>query len=153
MRLTLELKPHVVENLDRIVRADMNKEPDDWTRSAVLVNLMLDRARQLHEGAQREGGDGDAAPGPGDHAADNANAQGNAIRTIARLRQSRDRYRDLAARAEAALLGAPVRDDFGGIERRLEGALQDKGFEMPAASDPRRSADRRRAGNRRGGGR
>ena len=31
MRLTVELKPHVAETLDRVVRADWNEEPDEWT--------------------------------------------------------------------------------------------------------------------------
>ena len=75
------------------------------------------------------------------------------VRLIERMRASRDRYRDLVVRIEAALLGAPVRDDYGDIERRLERALRLRGFEMPAASDPRRSRDRPRAGNRRRGGR
>ena len=75
------------------------------------------------------------------------------VRLIERIKDSRDYYRDLAARVEAALLGAPVRDDFGDIERRLERALRLRGFNMPAASDPQRSTDRPRAGNRRRGGR
>ena len=75
------------------------------------------------------------------------------VRLIERIKDSRDHYRDLAARVEAALLGAPVRDDFGDIERRLERALQKKGCEMPPASDPRRSSDRPRARRRRRGGR
>ena len=76
-----------------------------------------------------------------------------AARLIERLRGSRDRYRDLAVRIEAALLGTPVRDDYGDIEHRLERALRLRGFEMPAASGPRRSAEQQRAGNRRRGGR
>ena len=72
------------------------------------------------------------------------------VRLIDRLKASRDQYRDLAVRAEAALLGVPVRGDYGSIERRLERELRDKGFEMPAASDSGRPAHRRRAGSRRG---
>lgn len=79
--------------------------------------------------------------GPGDD---------GAVRLIERMRDSRDRYRDLVVRIEAALLGAPVRDDYGDIERRLERALRLRGFEMPAASDSERQ-DRRRARNRRTG--
>ena len=56
MRLTVELKPHVAEKLDSVVRADWNEEPEDWTRCAVLVNLLLERARQLAEGGHREAG-------------------------------------------------------------------------------------------------
>ena len=75
------------------------------------------------------------------------------IRLIERMRDSRDHYRDLVVRIEAALLGAPVRDDYGAIEDRLDRALRKKGCEMPPASDPRRSASRPRAGRRRRGGR
>jgi len=82
----------------------------------------------------------------------NGRVRDNALETLARLRRSRDRYRDLAVRVEAALLDAPVRDDHGDIERRLERALGARGFEMPAASDSG-PPDRRPAGSRRGGGR
>ncbi len=75
------------------------------------------------------------------------------IRLIERMRGSRDYYRDLAARIEAALHGAPVRDDYGDIEHRIERALRKRGFELPAASGPQQSIDRPRAGNRRRGGR
>ena len=75
------------------------------------------------------------------------------VRLIERMRDSRDYYRDLAVRIEAALLDAPVRDDYGDIEHRLERALQKRGVEMPPATDPRRSAARPRAGSRRRGGR
>ena len=75
------------------------------------------------------------------------------VRLIERMRDSRDHYRDLAVRIEAALLGAPVRNGYGDIEHRIERALWNKGFQMPPASDPRRSKDRPRAGNRRRGGR
>ncbi len=75
------------------------------------------------------------------------------VRLIERIKDSRDYYRDLAARIEAALLDAPVRDDYGDIEQRLERALRKRGFEMPSASDPQRSAGVPRAGRRRRGGR
>ena len=71
------------------------------------------------------------------------------VRLIQRMRDSRDYYRDLVVRVEAALLDAPVRDDYGDIEHRIERALRKRGFQMPAASEPRRP----RAGNRRRGGR
>lgn len=75
------------------------------------------------------------------------------VRLIERIKDSRDYYRDLVVRVEAALLGAPLRDDYGDIERRLERALRQRGFEMPAASGLRQPASRRRARSRRGGGR
>ena len=75
------------------------------------------------------------------------------VRLIERMKDSRDYYRHLAVRVEAALLGAPVRDDYGDMERRIERALGNRGFELPAASAPQRSTDRSRAGSRRRGGR
>ena len=75
------------------------------------------------------------------------------VRLIERIRDSRDYYRDLAVRIEATLLEAPVRDDYGDIEHRIERALRKKGCELPPASDPRRTADRPRARNPRRGGR
>ena len=136
-RLTLHVKPQLDAAIERITAG--NGDPrDNGDRCRAVERLVLDRARQLDER-----GDEPAAAGRG---------QDNALETLARLRKSRDRYRDLAVRAEAALLGLPVRDDYGGIERRLERALRDQGFEMPAASHSGRPSDGRRAGNRRGGG-
>lgn len=158
MRLTLQLKPHVAESLDRVVRAEWNEEPDDWLRSAVLVNPMLARARQLRDGdvgAQQTQGDDiesvrrerDALRGAleaeravrkrdrerqaGSHA-----GVRNARAAMARLSQSRAGYRNLALRVEAALLDAPPRADFRGIETRLRQALAASGFRMPAADPP-----------------
>ena len=59
-----------------------------------------------------------------------------ALKTIERVRESRDRYRDLVARAVAALLGTRRSDDLGSLERRLRLALRKAGFELP----PRREA-------------
>ena len=161
MRLTLELKPHVAESLDRVVRAEWNEEPDDWLRSAVLVNPMLARARQLRDGAD---GDGGAQQAQGDdiesirrerdalrgaleaeravrkrdrerQAGSHAGVR-NARAAMARLSQSRAGYRDLALRVEAALLDAPPRADFRGIEARLRQALAASGFRLPAGRDP-----------------
>ena len=71
----------------------------------------------------------------------------NARKMIDRVMRSRDRYRELAARAEAALLRTRISDDLGSLERRLRLALQKKGFTQP----PRRNqpARRRRSPNRR----
>lgn len=137
-RLTLHVKPQLDAAIDRIMAGNGDRR-DNGDRRCAVERLVLDRARQL-----AEQGDERAARGPG---------QDNALETLARLRKSRDRYRDLAVRAEAALLGVPKRDDYGGIERRLERALLDKGFKMPAASDSGTRLDRRRAGSHRRGGR
>ena len=137
-RLTLHVKPQLEAAIDRITAGNGDPRDNDDRRRAV-ERLVLDRARQL-----AEQGDEPAAGGRG---------QDNALETLARLRKSRDRYRDLAVRAEAALLGVPVRDDYGGIERRLERALRDRGFEMPAGSDSGGPADRLRAASRRMGDR
>lgn len=63
-----------------------------------------------------------------------------ALKTIERVRESRDRYRDLVARAVAALLGTRRSDDLGSLERRLRLALRKAGFELP----PRREVPARR---------
>ncbi len=52
-----------------------------------------------------------------------------------RLSKSRAAYRELALRVEAALLRAPLREDFGALEGRLDRALATAGFRMPAARD------------------
>ena len=137
-RLTLHVKPQLEAAIDRVTAA--NSDPrDNGDRRRAVERLVLDRARELDEQ-----GDLPTSRRPG---------QDNALETLARVRKSRDRYRNLAVRAEAALLGGPVRDDYGGLEHRLEGALRHHGFEMPPASDSRRPVDRRRGGSRLRGGR
>ncbi len=56
----------------------------------------------------------------------------NALR---RLGESRATYRDLALRAEAALLRTVPRRDLGDLEGRLARALRAAGFEMPKAPE------------------
>ena len=149
-RLTLHLTARHNAALDLILGGDDSH--DNNRRRRAVEQLILDRAR---EPGDRAGVRNAAVESPG--AADNSAAarfdEDTTARLIDRLKASRDRYRDLTARAEAALLGAPVRDDYGSIERRIERALRDKGFELPAAPHPRRPADRPPAGNRRRGGR
>ena len=149
-RLTLHLTARHNAALDRILGGD-NSHDNNQRRRAV-EQLILDGA---HEPEDRAGAQNTAVVGP-PGATDRSAARNDTestVRLIDRLKASRDRYRDLAVRAEAALLGVPVRDDYGSIERRLERALRDKGFEMPAATRPRRPVDRPPAGSRRRGGR
>ena len=131
-RLTLHLTARHNAALDRILGGDDPHDPNQRRRA--VEQLILDGARE-----------------PGDRlgATDESAARidnDSTVRLIDRLKASRDRYRDLAVRAEAALLGVPVRDDYGSIERRLERALRDEGFEMPAATHPRRPVDDRPPG-------
>ena len=159
-RITIELKPPVAEALDRVARAEWNEEPSHWTRCAVFINLVLKRARQLNDGANGSSGDGTSQAlrdEPGavlDEPdalrkalkAERATRRGdreryavqlrNAKFAVARLGESRAAYRDLALRVEAALLDAPPRADFRGIETRLRQALAASGFRMPAADPP-----------------
>ena len=173
MRLTLELKPHVAESLDRVARAEWNEEPTHWTRHAVLVNLLLDRARQLPEGGRGEAGAGQARQPRREepeavrrerdalrkalraeratrrrdrerHARIRASLR-NARGAVSRLEESRAGYRHLALRVEAALLSASLRDDPGGLEDRLRRALRHAGFELPDSRIPARSAANSRA--------
>ena len=67
----------------------------------------------------------------------------NALKTVERVRESRDRYRKLAARAEAALLRTAPSDDPGSLESRLGLALRKTGFELPPRAARQRSSKRR----------
>lgn len=149
--LTVHLTPRHIEAIDRIAGGNQGGKPGNRDRRRAVERLILECASESQKRARVQ--NAAPAPLPGGGPADSANAQRKVIRTIDRLRESRDRYRDLALRAEAALLGGPVRDDAGAIERRLERALQYRGFRMPAASGARRSAGRQRTGNRRRAGR
>ncbi len=149
-RLTLHLTARHNAALDRILGSD-ERDNDDQRRRAV-EQLILDSAREPEDRAGAQNAAVVEPPGFTDGSAARNDIE-STVRLIDRLKESRDRYRDLAVRAEAALLGVPVRDDYGSIERRLERALRAKGFRMPAASGPRRPGDRPPAGSRRRGGR
>ncbi len=149
-RLTLHLTARHNAALDRILGGDDSH--DNNQRRRAVEQLILDSAREPED---RTGAQNTAvveSPGSTDGSAARIDKE-STVRLIDRLKASRDRYRDLAVRAEAALLGVPARDDYGSIERRLERALRDKGFEMPAATRPHRPVDRPPAGSRRRGGR
>ena len=146
-RLTLHLTACHNAALDRILGGDDNNQ-----RRRAVEQLILDSAREPEDRAGTQNAAVVEPPGSTDGSAARIDNE-STVRLIDRLKASRDRYRDLAVRAEAALLGVPVRDDYGSIERRIERALRDKGFEMPAATHPRRPVDRPPAGSRRMGGR
>lgn len=150
-RLTLHLTADHNEALNRMLGADDCH--DNNQRRRAVEQLILDAARETGDGA--DAGNAAIVKPPGGTAESDPAWTDNdtTVRMIERLKASRDRYRDLAVRVEGALLNLPVRFDYGGIERRLERALRDQGFEMPAVADPLRPADRRHAGSRRGGGR
>ena len=148
-RLTLHLTARHNAALDRILGSGNSR--DNNRRRRAVEQLILDRAREPGDRTGAQNAAAVESPAAADKSA--ARIDENTIRLIDRLNASRDRYRHLAVRAEAALLGLPVRDDYGSIERRLEQALRDNGFEMPAAPNPRRPADRPPAGSRRRGGR
>ena len=149
-RLTLHLTARHNAALDRILGGDDSH--DNNQRRQAVEQLILDGAREPEDRAGAQNTAVVEPPGSTDGSAARNDTE-STVRLIDRLKASRDRYRDLAVRAEAALLGVPVRDDYGSIERRLERALRDKGFEMPAATHPRRPADRPPAGSRTRGGR
>ena len=160
MNLTLGLSPRVREALDWIVRGDSNHEPDDWNRRCVLVDLILDHARQLREGTHRQAGDEAAHPEHREQLdavrrerdalrqaleVERSNRRGvlhrlsaartklnNTLGVASRLRASRDRYQDLALRIEAALYNACPRNNVRRLERRINLALQDLGRILPA---------------------
>lgn len=161
--LTLDLSQDMVDVLDWLVRGDDDYEPDDFSRRQTINELMLGRARQLREDAHDAAGAGRANRPQRDEletlrrerdalrkaleaerATRRRDRERNAVvlaqvRTarsaVARLSDSRAAYRDLALRIEAALLDAPPRSDFRGIETRLRQKLSAAGFTMPAAHD------------------
>ena len=149
-RLTLHLTARHNAALDRILGGDGSH--DNNQRRRAVEQLILEGEREPEDRAGAQNIAVVEPPGTTDGSAARNDTE-STVRLIDRLKASRDRYRDLAVRAEAALLGVPVRDDYGSIERRLERALRDKGFEMPAATHPRRPVDRPPAGSRRRGGR
>ena len=145
-RLTLHLTARHNAALDRILGGDDRQ--DNNQRRRAVEQLILDAAREPEERASARNAAVVESSGAADKSAAARIDRDSTIELIDRLKASRDRYRDLAVRIEAALLGVPVRDDYGGIERRLERALRAKGFRMPAASDPRRHAGSHRSGGR-----
>ena len=149
-RLTLHLTARHNAALDRILGGDDSH--DNNQRRRAVEQIILDSAREPEDQAGAQSTAVVEPPGSTDGSAARNDTE-STVRLIDRLKASRDRYRDLAVRAEAALLGVPVRDDYGSIERRIERALRGKGFEMPAATRPRRPANRPPAGRRRRGGR
>ena len=148
-RLTLHLTARHNAALDRILGGGASH--DNNQRRRAVEQLILDSAREPEDRAGAQNTAVVVPPGATDESAARNDTE-STVRLIDRLKASRDRYRDLAVRAEAALLGVPVRDDYGSIERRLQRALRDKGFEMPAATRPLRPVDRPPAGSRRRGG-
>ena len=114
-----------------------NYRPDGRHRRLAVEQLILDHASVVRERAARKDAETTSGHGRSD----------TTLHTIDRLKKSRDRYRDLAVRAEAALLGLLPREDFHGLERRLERALGGKGFDLPARPRPN-PPDRRRDGKR-----
>ena len=149
-RLTLHLTARHNAALDRILGGDDSH--DNNQRRRAVEQLILDSAREPKDRAGAQNTAVVEPPGVTDGSAARNDTE-STVRLIDRLKASRDRYRNLAVRVEAALLGVPVRDDYGSIDRRLERALRDEGFEMPAATPPRRPVDRPPPGSRRRGGR
>lgn len=136
-RLTLHLTPLHVQTIDWLMSGDDAYRPDNRHRRRAVEQIILDHAAVVRERAAQKNAETTSGQGRGDAA----------LNTINRLKKSRDRYRNLAVRAEAALLGLPPREDFHGLERRLERALVGKGFDMPARPRPS-PPDRRRGGKR-----
>ena len=132
-RLMLHLTPLHIQTIDWLMSGDESYRPDDRRRRVAVEQLILDHAGVVRDRAVRKDAETTSGRGRGD----------TTLHTIDRLKKSRDRYRDLAVRAEAALLGLPPREDFHGLERRLERALGGRGFELPARPRPN-PADRQR---------
>ena len=179
-RLTLHLTPLHIRTVDWIMSGDETYRRDDRHRRDAIADILLDYARELRHAGGEDGAvprddqqlrdEFDAIRRQRDEAVDAlatereavANLRGklaaarrsldNALATLARLRESRARYRNLAVRAEAAILGSPPREDFGGIDRRLERALRKAGFDMPGISRRTPAVPERPRGHRGGAG-
>ena len=136
-RLTLHLTPLHIQTIDWLMSGDDAYRPDDRHRRIAVEQLILDHANVVRDRAAQKDAEITSEHGRGD----------TTLHTIDRLKKSRDRYRDLSVRAEAALLGLPPREDFHGLERRLKRALGGRGFDLPARPRPS-PPDRRRGGNR-----
>ena len=133
-RLTLRLTELHVQTIDWIMSGDDSYRPDARHRGHAVEQIILSYAGELRDRAAAASSN-DSTPRR-DGSVPDRRDRSNALRTLERLRKSRDRYRDLAARIEAALLGLPPRDDFGGLERRIERALAEKGIHLPARPRP-----------------
>ena len=134
-RLTLHLTPLHIQTIDWLMSGDDDYRPENRHRRGAVEQLILDHASAVRERTANNDAQETGAAGRSD----------TILHTIDRLKKSRDRYRDLAVRAEAALLGLPLREDFHGLERRLERALGDRGFDLPARPRPN-PAGRQRGG-------
>ena len=108
-RLTLHLTARHNAALDRIL-GDEARHDNDQRRRAV-EQLVLDGAREPEDRAGAQNTAAVEPPGAADGSAARIDKE-STVRLIDRLKASRDRYRNLAVRAEAALLGVPVRDDY-----------------------------------------
>ncbi len=175
-RLTLHLTPEQSDTLDWLVERKGDRHRDRHARD-VVGELLLDYARYLRGrddhaanlqhgqnelriqlDAMRRERDGIAKALDAEranrrrdrerHAALRVGLR-NALKTVERVRASRDRYRQLAARAEAALLRKPPSGELGSLERRLRLALRKAGFALPPRGMPsgatRRPAKQRNA--------
>ena len=105
-RLTLHLTARHNATLDRMLGGDDSHDNNQRRRS--VEQLILDGAREPGDRA----GAPDAAVVESPAATEKSAARidkESTVRLIDRLKASRDRYRDLAVRAEAALLGLSPR--------------------------------------------
>ena len=161
--LTIYLSQTQIETLDSIMNDRRDYRHDDRSRANAIGEIVLkyhyllgerddrkfeaDAAQQAHRkeleslrrerDAVRKALNAERATRRRDrerHARRQEHLRGarNALR---RLGESRAIYRDLALRAEAALLRAVPRRDLGDLEDRLARALRAAGFAMPEAPD------------------
>ena len=158
-RLILELNGPQAAALDRIIGGDRN-HVDDCQRQETIGRVLLEYHEELHKRSRQSAQAArslrkvrdqlDAARNEqhnSEHALEaERKSRGqirkrltavrrrldNALGSARRLRASRDKYRSLAARVEAAILHAPPREDFAGLEARLTRALRTAGYVLPA---------------------
>ena len=128
--LTVHLTPGQSDAFDRLMARKGVRNAELRPRDAVAKALEAERANRRRDRER--------------HAALRASFT-NALKTVERVRESRDRYRELASRAEAALLRTAPSGNLGSLERRLGLALHKAGFELPPRAARQRSSKRHNA--------
>ena len=164
-RLTIHLSQVETEVLDEIMIGTLGYRRSDRRRSEAIASILLKYHHLLGERQNRKAEADAAQQAFRDQLAD-VIGERDAVRralvaeratrrrdrerhakvrerlrdarnALQRLGESRAAYRDLALRAEAALLRAAPRRDLGDLEGRLARALYAAGFAMPRASPDR----------------
>jgi len=152
-RLAVKLTAAQTEALDWIVRRDATDchSLDDRARAAAIGGILLRHVGELRGRDERDAlrnaleAERAARRRDRERHARIRRSLDNARAAAERFAASRDRYRGLALRVEAALLARPPSDDFGGLAERVARALQRKGCVLPDMPPRKPTSSRQRA--------